>query len=69
MVSQMTENPPPLFPPNPFDNFPPEGGRPEGLDAFKLIFNPFGTIGLTAAIYFLAVLCCSRYGTLFKYRK
>ena len=29
----------PMFPPKHFDNFPPEGGCSEGLDAFRYFFK------------------------------
>ena len=29
----------PMFPPKPFDNFPPEDGCSEGLDAFRCVFK------------------------------
>ena len=29
----------PMFPPKPLDNFPPEGGCSEGLDAFRFFLN------------------------------
>ena len=28
-----------MFPPKPLDNFPPEGGCSEGLDAFRFVFT------------------------------
>ena len=28
-----------MFPPKPLDNFPPEGGCSEGLDAFRFFLN------------------------------
>ena len=34
----------PIFPPKPFDNFPPLGGCSEGLDAFRFCFNPLTAI-------------------------
>ena len=48
-----------MFPPKSFDNFPPEGGCSEGLEAFRFFLTgplfPIGIENLIYVIFFVTV--------------